>query len=376
MKFEIQQEVLQKTLDLIAGVVPAKTTLPILRSILVEANKNALRMSVTNLDVSMVTTVADVQVSEPGKSAIVAEKLTSFVRSLAPGKVKFDVSRNQLKIRSGKASLEVPCLNAEEYPNLPALSEKEMLEVPAGAIATMIAETIYSVSRDETRPALMGILWEISREGLTLVATDAHRLARSFRAMPWQDVDARNLIVDTAGLRQLPRLASQVESEGSIEVFFGANQLSFRAGSTILHTRLLDGPFPDYHAVIPKGNDKLVTVDREALLQAIRRVAITADRITSQVRLGLEQGRLELGSKGSDGSHAEDEIPVGYDGEAMEIGFNFNYLQDILKNMKTETVQFSLRNPQSATLITPIGEDGTPSAQLLCLLMPLRLTGD
>jgi DNA polymerase III subunit beta len=376
VKFEIQQEVLQKALDLVSGVVPAKTTLPILKSILVEADADDLRFSVTNLDISMVTITSEAKISEAGKAAILAEKFTSFVRNLAPGLVNFEVTQNVLKIRCGKATLEVPCLNPDEYPRLPELDESNLLAIDGDVLTAMVAETSYAVSRDETRPALMGILWEIDGDGLTMVATDAHRLARSRRAVAIGVDEPRQLIVDTAGLRQLPRVAAQVSEGTSVEVCLGQNQLSFRAGTTVLHTRLLEGPFPDYNAVIPKSNDKLVTIDREAMLQAIRRVSITADRITSQIRIGLESGRLELGARGSDGSRAEDEIPVGYEGEAMEIGFNFNYLQDILKNIKSDAVQLSLRNPQSAALIAPLTDAGDQSETLLCLLMPLRLAGD
>ena len=376
VKFEIQQDVLHKALDLVSGIVPAKTTLPILKSILVEVGESQVCFSVTNLDISMVTTSDEVKVIEPGTAAILAEKLTSFVRSLAPGLVHFQVEQNKLSIRCGKASLEVPCLNPEEYPKLPELDETNLLEIPGDMLTAMIAETSYSVSRDETRPALMGILWEIDSDSLTMAATDAHRLARSRRPFTWVQIEPRNMIIDTGGLRQLTRVIAQAAEPKSIEVFLGETQVSFRAGATVLHTRLLDGPFPDYNAVLPKGNDKLVTIDREAMLQAIRRVSITADRITSQIRIGLENGRLELGARGSDGSRAEDEIPVGYDGEAMEIGFNYNYLQDILKNMKTEAVQLSLRDPKSAALISPLGEGGDQADSLLCLLMPLRLAGD
>ncbi len=376
MKFEIQQEVLQKALDLVSGIVPAKTTLPILKCVLVEASKTGLRFSVTNLDVSMVTTTEEVKVTEPGKAAIVGDKLASFVRSLAPGAVSFAVSENVLQIRCGKASFEIPCHNPQEYPSLPVLDEGDSLHVAGDALTAMVAETNYAVSRDESRPALMGILWEIESDGLTMVATDAHRLARSRRQLQWDQTDARQLIVDTGGLRQLARVLGQAADENSVEIFVGQNQLSFRAGTTVLHTRLLEGPFPDYNAVIPKNNDKRVTIDRELMAQAIRRVSIIADRITNQIRFALENGRLELTARGSDGSRAEDEIAVGYEGPALEIGFNFTYLLDILKNMRTPMVQLSLRDAHSAALIAPIAEDGSSTDTLLCLLMPLRLAGD
>ena len=133
--------------------------------------------------------------------------------------------------------------------------------------------------------------------------------------------------------------------------------------------------FPDYTAVLPKGNDKLVTVDRDVLAQAIRRVSITADRITSQIKLGIESGRMEMSARGTEGSQSEDEISVSYDGDALEIGFNFTYLQDILKNIRSDSIQLSLKDSQSAALITPLTEDGEETG-VLCLLMPLRLAGD
>ncbi len=376
MKFEIPQEELQKALDLVSGVVPSKTTLPILKSILVEAGADGLRFSVTNLDISMVTVTDAAEIGAEGRAAVPAEKFVSFVRSLAPGVVKVALTGGKLTVRSGKASLSEQVQNAEEYPSLPALADDKALKVPGDVITAMIAETAYAVSRDETRPALMGIHWEVAPEGLTMVATDAHRLARSRRQIDWVCDQTRAMIVDTAGLRHLSRVAPQAGEDGEIEVFLGENQLSFRAGGTILHTRLLEGPFPDYNAVIPKDNDKLVTVDREALAQAIRRVSITADRVTSQIRLGLESERLELTAKGQDGSRAEDEIAVGYAGDAMEIGFNYSYLLDILKNVKTDTVQFALRDAQSAALIAPASDEGEADPSLLCLLMPLRLAGD
>jgi DNA polymerase-3 subunit beta len=376
VKFEIQQEALQRSLDLVAAVVPGKTTLPILTSVLVEADADGLTFSATNLDISMVTRSAEAEVSKAGRAAMPANKLVPFVRNLSPGPVQVEVTDGNLKIKAGKASFQESCRNVEEYPKLPDTAAGDGHELPADLLISMINQTSYAVSKDETRPALMGILWEVRPDSLTMVATDAHRLARSSREVTWSFDGERNLIVDTGGLRHLPRMAETSSRTAAIEVFFGDNQLSFRAGETLLHVRLLEGPFPDYTAVIPKDNDKIVTVDRESLSRGIRRVCITADRITSQIRLGVEAGRLVLSARGSDGSHAEDEVAVAYDGEAMEIGFNYNYLQDVLKNVGSDSVQFSLRNPEHAALVVPADDEGNASDDLLCLLMPLRLAGD
>ena len=379
MKFEIQQEDLQKALDVIANVVPAKTTLPILTCVLMDVDAGRLTLSATNLDISITTSTDKVEIKDAGKVAIPAVKFVPFVRSLRSGLVKITQSGEKISLVSGKSRLTENTMNVEEYPKLKVLEEKEGLDVEAAVLIDMINETSYSVSKDETRPALMGILWEVRAKSLTLVATDAHRLARSARDFEWSIADDRDMIVDTAGLRHLPRIAASSKEDegnsGNVTVYMGENQLSFRSGPTILHTRLLEGPYPDYNAVIPKNNEKDVTIDKADFAQAIRRVSITADRITSQIKLGVESGRMELTARGTDGSQAEDEIPVSYEGDALEIGFNYSYLQDILKNIKSDSVVMSLNDSQSAALIKPVDDQGVETG-VLCLLMPLRLAGD
>ncbi len=379
MKFEIQQEELQEALDVIANVVPSKTTLPILTCVLMEAAEGSLKLSATNLDVSITTTTENVEIKDEGKIALPADKFVSFVRTLRSGSVKFAQKGEKINLSCGSARMTQLTMNVEEYPALKVLEETNGLDMEAAVLTEMINETSYSVSRDETRPALMGINWEITPDSLTLVATDAHRLSRSHRNMTWTVKEPRSMIVDTAGLRHLPRIVAGMKSEedasANITVFLGENQLGFRAGNTVLHARLLEGPFPDYNAVIPKDNDKDITVDKGDLAQAIRRVSIMADRITSQIRMGVESGRMELSAKGADGSKSEDEIGISYEGDAVEIGFNFSYLLDILKNIKADTVVLSLRDSQSAALIKPVTEDGEETG-LLCLLMPLRLAGE
>ncbi len=379
MKFEIQQEILQKALDVIANVVPSKTTLPILTCVLMEANEGSLTLSATNLDVSITTTTDKVDIKDQGKIAIPADKFVSFVRTLRSGTVKFAQKGEKINLSCGSARMTQVTMNVEEYPALKELEEVNGLDMEAALLTEMINETSYSVSRDETRPALMGINWEITPDSLTLVATDAHRLSRSYRNMTWTVKEPRSMIVDTAGLRHLPRIVAGLkgdeEASANVTIFLGENQLSFRAGNTVLHARLLEGPFPDYNAVIPKDNDKDVTVDKSDLAQAIRRVSIMADRITSQIRMGVESGRMELSARGTDGAKSEDEIGISYEGDAVEIGFNYNYLQDILKNIKADTVVLSLKDSQSAALIKPVSDEGEETG-LLCLLMPLRLAGE
>ena len=181
MKFEIQQEDLQKALDVIAAVVPSKTTLPILSCVLVVATKESLTLSATNLDISITTSTTKATVKDPGRVAIPAVKFVPFVRSLRPGVVTISQKGDQLTLTSGKSRLTENTMNVNDFPALKKPEEKAALAIPADTLIDMINETAYAVSRDETRPALMGILWEVRAASLTMVATDAHRLARSAR---------------------------------------------------------------------------------------------------------------------------------------------------------------------------------------------------
>jgi len=372
LKITIQQEDLNNALSVVHSVVPAKTTMPILTCVLMEAGEEGLRLSATNLDISVTTVTDKVEVKEPGRIAVPAGKFISFARTLAPGEVQIEDKAGSFRVIAGKSSLTESSMNVDEFPNLPEIEQQQALELDSTGLVAMIKETAYAISRDETRPALMGIKWEIKPTNLTMVATDAHRLARSKRNMEWGVTEDRELIADTQGLMQFVRLAEGAKKVG---VHIGSNQLSFNIGDTTLHTRLLDGQFPDYTAVIPKDNDLLLTVDRESLMSSVRRVSITADRITSQVRMGLEKQSMELSATGADGSRTEDQLPVNYDGTALEIGFNYNYLLDVLKNIRSDNIQILLKDPQSAALIAPAGESDSGD-ELLCLLMPLRLTSD
>lgn len=379
MKFEIRQEEFQKALDIVVNAILPKSPMPVLSSILVEAGDFGLRLTGSSLDVSIVTTLAEVDVKAPGRVAVPAGKFVPFVRSLSPGTVTVAHKAKQIRLDCGKARLTENTMDANAYPELKIPEVKDGLPIDAQRLVDMVNDTAYAVSRDEGRAVLTGILCEIRPDSLTMVTTDAHRLARSVCSTAWPTAASRDVVANTGGLRQLPRIVAAMpaaqDQPATATVFLQGSQISFCAGNTTLHSRLLEGAFPDYKAVIPADNDKRVVVDRSEFSRAIRRVSITADRVTSQVKLAVEKGRMELSARGSDGSLAEDEIPVAYAGDPIEIGFNYGYLQDILKNIRTDSIEISLRDPQSAALVRPITEGGEDTG-VLCLLMPLRLAGD
>lgn len=371
MKIQLNQPDLARALGAVANVVSNKTTLPILSTILFDAQDDGLTLAATDLDVSVVTKLREVQAGKPGRSAVPAAKLVAFVRTLGPDPVTLESKGEKVTVRAGKARLEEPCMAPEDFPALPKVGGSSF-ELPAATLVDMIRNTIYAISRDETRPALQGILWELQPDAFTMVATDGHRLSRVRRELKTGVKEAHKLIASSAGLQQVVRLA---DDSGSVKVHIGEHQLSFEMGDTIVHTRLVEGMFPNYEQVIPKGNDKRMVCDRETLGERIRRVKITADRVTNQVRFELQDDRLGLSASGTEGSRAEDELAVEYKGEPMVIGFNHNYVEDVLKHMGGENLVLCLDRPDSAAIFLP-GEDATrgiAEADDLCLLMPLRL---
>lgn len=372
MKIQVQQSDLVRALSAVASVVSNKTTLPILSTILFDADGEELTLAATDLDVSVVTRIGGVKVGKAGRIAVPASRFVAFARTLGPEKVEIKATGEKVTIGAGRARFDESLMSADEFPALPKVADDQSFEIDSDTLCEMISSTIYAISRDETRPALQGVLWELRPGAFTMVATDGHRLARVRRAVDLPVKSEWKIIASSAGLQQVLRLA---EGTDTVKIFLGEHQLSFEVGPTTVHTRLVEGMFPTYEQVIPKSNSQRAICDRQTLADRIRRVKISADRVTNQVRFELQKDSLGLSASGTEGSHAEDELKVEYGGEPLIIGFNHNYVEDVLKHMASENVVIALEKPDSAAIFLP-GENpsaGVDESDDLCLLMPLRL---
>ena len=369
MKIQVQQSDPVRGLSAVANVVSSKTTLPILSTILFDAEDDGLTLAATDLDVSVVTRIHGIDAGTKGKTAIPAAK---FVRTLGPDAVKLSTTADKVKVGSGKARFEEATMDPTDFPPLPKLTQETSFEIDGAILGRMIRNTIYAISRDETRPALQGILWELKPDGFTMVATDGHRLTRTRQSLTLGISSPRKLIASSAGLHQVLRL---LDEEETVKVFVGETQLSFEIGETVVHTRLVEGSFPNYEQVIPKGNQKHVICDRQTLADRVRRVKISADRVTNQVRFELDDGTMNLTASGTEGSRAEDQLAVEYGGEPLVIGFNHNYVEDVLKHLDSENVLIALDRADTAAIFVPAEGpiDDVTTCNDLCLLMPLRL---
>ncbi|UCD23271.1 MAG: DNA polymerase III subunit beta [Gemmatimonadota bacterium] len=367
MKFTITRESLQEGLVSVAASVPTKTTLPVLSNILVEASPDGVRLSGTDLDIA-VSTVVPAEVDEAGAVTLPAKKLVEIVRELPSAAVRLTTAGEQrVQLECGRSKFKLLGIPKEEFPSFPPVDFADSWTVTSSDLQKLINHVAFAASTEESRPILNGVLWELRADHMRMVATNGHRLARM--DVPISSGNASSdLIVPPKALEQVRRLFGPADE---IEIARSDNHLGFRCGSTLVFTRLIEGPYPNYEQVIPKENDKEATVDKHALTSALRRVGVVASDQTHRVRLGFGPATLAFSVNTPDLGEAQDEIAVSYGGEELEIGFNANYLLDILKYMPTDEVRLTLKAPERAATIEPA--DWDDPAAYLCLVMPLRL---
>lgn len=368
MKFTITREKLQEGLLAVVSSVPAKTTLPVLSNILIEARKDGLRLSGTDLDIAVSTTVA-AEVDEEGAITLPAKKLSDIARELPVSPVRVTSAGEQrAQLECGKSKFRLLGLPRDEFPSFPQVKFDGAWRARAKELHKLIGHVAFAVSTEESRPILNGVLWELRKDRMRMVATNGHRLARMEVALTGNGGAQADLIVPPKALEQIRRLFGP---DDVVEIAKSENHLGFRSGGTQIYTRLIEGPYPNYEQVIPRENDKFATVDKVAMASALRRMSIVASDQTHRIRLSFGGGTLKFSVQTPDLGEAQDEMAVTYDGDALEIGFNAAYLLELLKYMPTDEVRFTFKAPERAATAEPVGWDD--SASYLCLVMPLRL---
>src|SRR5262245_32673980 len=368
VKIVVDQARLSQKLQAVSAVVPTKTTLTVLSNILFTAEGSELKLTATDLDLSMTTTLP-AKVEEAGSACVPAKRIGEIVRSLPPLEVKITVKNNSVRIQCGKSDFKIMGADAEEFPKVTDRMTEKGFTVAAENLNQMIDRVIHAVSQDLSRLSLTGVLWEFEKSKFGMVATDGHRLAKTVRSEKVPVGDVKEVIVPGKALQQVQRLTPD---DGNIRVAVSPSYIMFDLGSTFVHSRLLEGPFPNYRPVIPASNNNKLTVEREALSQATKRVAILSNSLTHQIKFGVRADAVSLSVSTPDLGQAEEEVVAAYSGPEMDIGFNAGYLTDILKSMGSNDVEFAMDRPDSAAIIRPVQEpDGN---EFFALLMPLRIS--
>ncbi len=369
MKFSLSQPELSRLAALAGNVVPGKSTLPILSTLLIRAEKDGITIAATDLDIS-IQLKAEAAVDKPGAVAVPARRFAEIVRKLEAVDVKLETADGALGIRCGRASFRIPTMPVEDYPKLPETKDIETFAAPAGILKNMIRRTRFAVSTDLARPSMNGIYMEMETKRLSMVATDGHRLAFCQRDQELPVSASKGVILPAKALDQLLRL---LPDDGDLEMGIGESQAFFRTGGVAFFTRLIEGPFPNYQQVIPKGNERQMTLNTASLLEATDRVStLAASLATKQIKLVLDSDQLVLEVASAEIGQAREELEASYDGQGMSIGYNATYLLDVLKHLGSEEVRFRLDRPDNAGIIEP-GEQSA-GEHYFSLLMPLKLS--
>jgi DNA polymerase III subunit beta len=368
MKLTITREQLQEGLVAVAASVPAKTTLPILSNILLEATRDGIRLSGTDLDIA-VSTMVSASVDQEGAITLPARKLVEIVRELPSAAIRLTASGEQrVTIECGRSKFRLLGLPREEFPAFPGVKFDGGWKAASMDLQKLISHVAFAASTEESRPILNGVLWELRPERMRMVATNGHRLARMDVPAASAGSAQADLIVPPKALEQIRRLFG---SDEEVEIARSENHLGFRTATTQIFTRLIEGPYPNYEQVIPRENDKAATADKSALTAALRRMSIVASDQTHRIRMAFANGSCKLSVQTPDLGEAQEELGVTYEGDPLEIGFNAAYLLEILKYIPTDEVRMTFKAPERAATCEPVGWDDP--ASYLTLVMPLRL---
>ncbi len=368
MKFTLLKSKLSDALQSILQVVPSKSTLPILTNILIEALEGKLKISATDLDISITCTI-DCEVAKKGSAALPARILFEIIKELPESEVTVETVNSRVEIKIPNGSYKIAMVSADDFPKLPGVNTKKEIRIPAAHLVDMIRKVTFACSTDETRPALNGVLWKTKGDKMEMVATDGHRLARMSVENTKLKGVSEDLIIPPKVLNLIPKFTEGNDSE--VGIIFGENNIIFNLGSAILTSRLIEGPYPNFEQVIPASGDQKMLVSREALNGAVRRVSILSNSLTHQVKFGVKKAGLTLSTNNADvGGEGKESVDCDFNGEPMEIGYNANYVAEILAKMESEEVIFELSSNVAAGVVY---STQVPREDYLCLLMPLRL---
>ncbi len=375
MKATIERATLLRCLSHVQSVVERRNTIPILSNVLIDASDGgSVRVMATDLDLQVVETMSASSVDQPGAITVSAHLLFDIARKLPEGsQVSLTTNDNRLEVKAGRSNFKLPTLPRDDFPVIVEGDLPTSFELPARMLAELIDRTRFAISTEETRYYLNGIFLHVTDEDeplLKAAATDGHRLARFTLPRPEGAAGMPDVIVPRKAVGELRKLLEEA-LDGNVLVDLSASKIRFTLGGeggVVLTSKLIDGTFPDYSRVIPTANDKLLKVDPKLFFSGVDRVATIATEKTRAVKIGLDNDRVTLSVTSPDNGTAAEELAAEYRSEGMEIGFNANYLKDILGQIDADTVELHLADAGAPTLIRE-----NEASRALYVLMPMRV---
>jgi DNA polymerase-3 subunit beta len=366
MRFSLQREVFLKPLAQVVNVVERRQTLPVLANLLVQVRQGQLSLTGTDLEVEMVARQA-VDDAQDGETTIPARKLFEIVRALPDGsKVTVSQSGDKITVQAGRSRFTLASLPANDFPSVDEVEATERVRVPEAGLKELIERTAFAMAQQDVRYYLNGLLFDLRDKSLRCVATDGHRLALCESALEVGAQAKRQIIVPRKGVTELQRLLEGGDRELELEV--GRNHIRVKRDDVTFTSKLIDGRFPDYEAVIPIGADREVKVDREVLRAALQRAAILSNEKYRGVRIEVSPGQLRINAHNPEQEEAQEEIEADTRVDGLAIGFNVNYLLDALSALRDEHVVIQLRDANSSALVREAANE-----KCRHVVMPLRL---
>jgi DNA polymerase III subunit beta len=370
MRVVVERSLFLKALNHVQSVVERRNTIPILSNVLVNATGSQIKLTATDLDIEIVETVA-AEVKREGAVTVPAHMLHDIVRKLPDGaqlELDYGADQSRVSVVAGKSRFALMALPSSDFPDLARGEFGNSFEVPAAGFKQLIEKVRFAISTEETRYYLNGIYLHDVSDGpyLRAVATDGHRLAQSQIARPEGAANMPGVIVPRKTVVEIAKLLEG--EDGSVSVSLSSSKIQFSFGRLLLTSKLIDGTFPDYERVIPRNNDKSLEVDRKSFADAVDRVSTISIEKSRAVKLAIGENRLTLTVTNPDSGSAEEELPVDYSAEAVEIGFNSRYLLDVAGQISNENITFELQDAGSPAVVRDPSDK-----ESLYVLMPMRV---
>ena len=366
MRFSLQREQFLKPLNQVVNVVERRQTLPVLSNLLVQVEDDQLLLTGTDLEVEMVSRIK-VEDAQPGTTTIPARKLFDIIRALPDGsKVTVSQIAEKVTVQAGRSRFTLSTLSANDFPSVEEVEATERIDISEGKLKELIERTAFAMAQQDVRFYLNGLLFDLDQRRLRCVATDGHRLALCEADVDQHITTKRQIILPRKGVQELQRLLEGGDNTLTLEI--GRNHLRVNRNDVTFTSKLIDGRFPDYEAVIPIGADKEVRMEREVLRAALQRVAILSNEKYRGVRLDVEPGLLKINAHNPEQEEAQEEVAADTHVDDLSVGFNVNYLMDALSALRGEHIVIALRDANSSALVREADDDKNRH-----VVMPLRL---
>jgi len=369
MDFSILRGDLYKALQKVTNVIPAKTTIEILYNVLLYTEDNTLKIIATDLEITQISW-CKCKVKEQGAIAIPGKLLIDILREMPDTELNFKIDNNyKIELKSSFGEYKLSGQNKNDYPSIPVLESEDKIEIKNIYLKRMIEKTMFACSTDNLRPALTGVFCQIYNDHIRMVSTDGHRLVKIINNDFSSDIQ-KEIIIPT---RALNLVARNLSDKGEQRIVLGKSHILFNFEDTLIYSRIINEPYPDYERVIPENNSKELIVKRDDIIASVKRVSLFSNPISYQVKINVNENKISIFAQDIDfGGEAHEIVDCQYAAPELEIAYNANYLLDVFRHIDTDDIRFSMETSDGPGLVYPQKQD--TNEELLMLIMPVRLS--